>query len=134
MLTSGPVIVVQLPEQFSGTTVDEFMRDLHPLLDASRPRVVLDCSQVHSLGSDGVEMLLLCMEEAMKRDGDVKLAALSDEAVVMLELMRVDRLFEIFETSQDAANSFAAVPAEVVSETESWRLPFGSLGVFKQAS
>ena len=38
--------------------------------------------------------------------GDVKLAALSEQAAAILELTRTERLFEIFETSSDAVRSF----------------------------
>jgi hypothetical protein len=36
----------------------------------------------------------------------LKLAKLSPQAAVILELTRTDRLFEIFETSSDAVKSF----------------------------
>jgi hypothetical protein len=42
----------------------------------------------------------------MKRNGDVKLSAVSPEALEMLKLTRADRLFKIFETNADATNSF----------------------------
>jgi hypothetical protein len=54
----------------------------------------------------GVDMLLHCMAEIMKRDGELKLAAVSPQASVVLELTRTDRLFEVFETSGDAVRSF----------------------------
>jgi len=54
----------------------------------------------------GVDMLLHCMAEVMKRDGELKLAAVSPQAAVVLELTRTDRLFEVFETSGDAVRSF----------------------------
>ena len=53
-----------------------------------------------------IHMLLCCLEEAMKRDGDVKLAAVSPSARQTLELTRVDRLFEVYDTESDAVNSF----------------------------
>ena len=52
-------------------------------------------------------MLLRCMSEVHKRDGDLKLAALSPPAAVVLELTRTERLFEIYETSTDAVRSFS---------------------------
>ena len=52
-------------------------------------------------------MLLRCMSEAHKRDGDLKLATVSPAAGVVLELTRTDRLFEIYETSTDAVRSFS---------------------------
>ena len=135
MLTNGPVVVMQLPEQLNLDGVRSFLPELEPLLDCHRPRIVLDCSQVRYLDSAGVEMMLQCLEEAMKRDGDLKLAALSPESEVILELMRVARVFEAFATSEEAVRSFNAVPVEgVVPETPWVAGVFGELGVLKQAS
>jgi hypothetical protein len=64
-------------------------------------------SQVRQLDAAGIDMLLHCMSEVMKRDGDLKLAALSPQAAAVLELTRTDRLFEIYVTSTDAVRSFS---------------------------
>src|SRR5581483_6533142 len=93
MLISGPVVVMQVPEMLNARAVHNFMQELGPLLESNRPRIVLDCSQVRSIDSAGVEVLLHSLEETLKRDGDLKLAALSPEADVILELMRVARVF-----------------------------------------
>jgi anti-anti-sigma regulatory factor len=53
-----------------------------------------------------IKLLLCCLEEAIKRNGDVKLAAVPAGARSTLELTGVDRLFEIFDTNVDAVNSF----------------------------
>jgi anti-sigma B factor antagonist len=120
MSTSGPVIVMQLPEQLKREEVGPFLEELQPLLESDRPRVVLDCSQVRHMDSAGVEMLLRCMQEAMKRDGDLKLAAVSPESGVIMELMRVDRLFEVFNTPDEAVQSFQGLPAASVQQREPW--------------
>lgn len=135
MLTSGPVVVMQVPEILNVREVKNFMQELGPLLETNRPRVVLDCSQVCSMESAGVEMLLRCLEEVLKRDGDLKLAALSPEAEVILELMRVARVFETFQTCDEAVRSFHAVPADAVPQDVPWYANvFSELGVLKQAS
>lgn len=107
MLVRRPVIVMQLPEQLSATEVQNLFANLAPLLEPHRPRIVLDCSRVRSIDSAGVEMLLGCLEEAMKRDGDLKLAAVSPESKVIFDLMRVDGIFEIFATPEEAIHSFS---------------------------
>src|SRR6202022_5103226 len=93
MYTSGPVIVMQLPGHLNQREVKAFCEELQPLLETDRPRMVLDCAQVRQADSAGVEMLLHCLEAAMKRDGDLKLAAGSPELATILELRGVDRLF-----------------------------------------
>jgi len=135
MQTSGPVVVMQVPEILNVKEVHNFMQELGPLLESNRPRIVLDCSLVCSMESAGVEMLLRCLEEVLKRDGDLKLAALSREAEVILELMRVARVFETFETCEEAVRSFHVIPADAVPQDAPWYANvFNELGVLKQAS
>ena len=124
MFSKSPVIVMEAPETLNHSEAQSFLAELQPLLDSDRPRIVLDCSQIQNMDSAGIEMLLTCMGEAMKRDGDVKLASLSPAAATILELMRVDRLFEIFPSSEEATRSFQTV---VVPETEQ-TLPWYSAG------
>ncbi len=126
---------MQVPEQLTSTQVPGFFQEMEPLLESQRPRIVLDCSQVRCIDSAGVEMLLSGLEEAMKRDGDLKLADVSKEARVILELMRVDRVFEMFESCEDAVRSFHAIPADSVPQDAPWYANvFGDLGYLKQAS
>jgi hypothetical protein len=44
MHTSGPVIVMQLPERLTHMEVGKFLGELQPLFESDCLRVVLDCS------------------------------------------------------------------------------------------
>lgn len=135
MSNNRPVVVMQVPEHLNRSEVPAFSQELEPLLESHRPRIVLDCSHVRGIDSTGIEMLLNFLEEAMKRDGDLKLADVSKEAQVILELMRVDRVFEMFATCDEAVRSFNAIPVESVPQDAPWYSSvFGDLGYLKQAS
>jgi len=103
---SRPVVVKRMPEKMNLPQARAFWREVQPFVNSDRPQLVFDLSGVKQLDAAGVEVLLRCMNMAMRHDGDLKLAALSPQAEVVLELTRTDRLFEIFETSTDAARSF----------------------------
>ena len=105
--SSRPVVVKRVPERLNARTAREFLSDVETFLSIDRPQLVFDLSEVLQLDAAGVEMLLRCMSEAHKRDGDLKLASLSEQAAVVLELTRTERLFEIYETSVDAVRSFS---------------------------
>lgn len=100
------VTVTQLPETVDLRRGRLFFKDLESRINIDRPCIVLDCSPVREMDRFAIHMLLCCLEEAMKRDGDVKLAAVSPSVRKALELTKVDRLFEIYETETDAVNSF----------------------------
>lgn len=59
--------------------------------------------------------MLGCLEEAMKRNGDVKLAVLPVQAAAELQRNGARRLFDVFETTEDAVNSFHAFPATSIA-------------------
>ena len=53
-----------------------------------------------------IYLVLCCLEEAMKRNGDVRLAEVSQAARATLNATGVDRLFRIFALNADAIRSF----------------------------
>ncbi len=106
MTTAKPVMVKKLPETVGASQAQACFRELEPVLESDYPRIVFDFAAVQHFESAGVELLLRCMEEAMKRNGDLKLAGLSPQLATILEMTRVDRLFEIFDNCEDAVESF----------------------------
>ena len=107
MENNRPVVVKHIPERMNLKQARAFCREIEPILSSDRPQIVFDCSRVRQIDAAGVEMLLRCLADVVKRDGDVKLAALSPQMAVVLELTRTDRLFEIYESSSDAVLSFS---------------------------
>lgn len=100
------VTVIQLPEKLNMKEGRLFFAELQTRLRIDRPCMVLDCANVREMDKRAIHMLLCCLEEAMKRNGDVKLAAVTPSIGEILELTGVDRLFEIYETQSEAVNSF----------------------------
>lgn len=100
------VTVHEVPSQVSAADERSFLRNLQPFVETERPRLVLDCSKIQRMDKNTAHLLLSCLEEAMKRNGDVKLASLSPEARASLHLAGLKRLFEIFPTTTDAVRSF----------------------------
>lgn len=108
METSRPVVVKRVPALLNTRQARQFHDEVRPLLRIDRPQIVFDLAAVRQIDAAGIDMLLQCMTEASRRDGDLKLANLSPHAAVILELTRTDRLFEIYETATDAVKSFSS--------------------------
>lgn len=127
METSRPVVVKRMPERVNKLEARKFLQDVRPFLTADRPQLVFDLSQVKQLDVAGVEMLLKCVSEVMKRDGDLKLASLSKQALMVLELTRTDRLFEIYENSTEAARSFSGFLPNAMRPIPAYQQPAADL-------
>ncbi|HWR36465.1 MAG TPA: STAS domain-containing protein [Clostridia bacterium] len=108
METSRPVVVKRMPERLNMKNARAVLEEVKPFLESDRPQIVFDLSQVKHIDAAGVDLLLHCMAETAKRDGDLKLSSLSPQAAVVLELTRTDRLFEIYEAAADAVRSFSS--------------------------
>jgi anti-anti-sigma factor len=83
-------------------------------MNADRPSIVLDCSNVRQMDRSVIHLLLCCLEEAIKRNGDVKLSSVPVAAKTILDLTGVNRLFEVFDTNAEALISFQQRPINAV--------------------
>jgi anti-anti-sigma regulatory factor len=113
------VAVKQLPAAFNAKQRQVFLREFDDCLNIARPCIVLDCSAAGEFEGSSIRLMLSCLEEAMKRNGDVRLAAVAPEAMAVLARTGVDRLFKIFPTCAGAVESFhrpSAVPAAGADE------------------
>ena len=79
-ISSRAVVVKRMPERVNARTAREFWHEVEPVVTADQPQVVFDLSPVVQLDAAGVDLLLRCMAEVHKRDGDLKLAAPSEPA------------------------------------------------------
>jgi anti-anti-sigma factor len=114
-----------MPERMNLKQARKFWKEVQPFLNSDRPQVVFDMSQVRRIDAAGIDVLLQCMREAVKRDGDIKLAALSPHSAVVLELTRTGRLFEIYDNSTAAVKSFSSFLPNALRQLE----PQASQGV-----
>lgn len=102
-----PVVVKRIPSRLNAREARTFMVDMENVVNSDRPQLVFDCSQVVQVDAAGVETLLYCLSRAIRHDGDLKLAAVSPQMEIVLQMTRTDRLFEIYESVTDAVLSFS---------------------------
>lgn len=106
MRCEGPTVVMDLPENLDQLNCKALLDEVKPVFANRRPCLVFDGSKVRRVDRHGLELLLNCLEEAMKRNGDVKLASVSVELAIMMELTKLDRLFETYYDCDSAIESY----------------------------
>lgn len=100
------VTVKQLPETVNEEQEWAFLEEMKMSVYAERPRVVLNCSRLSVLKESTLHLLLSCLEEAMKRNGDVRLSALTKPAKAVLDAAGLGRLFKVYDSDTEAVKSF----------------------------
>lgn len=73
---------------------------------AGRTQAIIDLSRVTFVDSAGLSGLLACLQHVDKAGGDLKLCGITDEVRVLFNLIKMERIFEIFDDPQTAALAF----------------------------
>lgn len=72
---------------------------------AGSDAVAVDLSAVSYIDTSGVAALVECFQQCRKRGKQFALIAVSEKVRAVLELAWLDRVFPLFESTEDAANS-----------------------------
>ncbi|MGJ7488445.1 STAS domain-containing protein [Variovorax sp. LT2P21] len=97
-------LVIQLREEsLDASNVQVFKDEIQALLK-HHTRVVFDLEGVRFIDSSGIGALLSCMRQMRQRQGEVRLCRLSATVIALFELMRLDRVFTLCTTCEEATN------------------------------
>jgi len=69
---------------------------------------VLDMSGLSFVDSSGCGALLSCLRKVKTKAGDLKLCSVSSQIRDLFKVIRMDQIFDIFETREEAVKAFAA--------------------------
>lgn len=104
---NGPVVVLELEGRLTfGEATDKVDAALRRLIEAGERALLLDCSQVASIDSQGIKSLVSGYTSLEKRGGRLKLLRLSPRVREVLELTRLIPLMEAFDDEAAAVKSF----------------------------
>ena len=105
--TIGDIVVVLLPgETLEALITQEFTQNIEPLLEENT-KVVFDMSQIRFIDSMGCRVLLTSHKRLKDKGGGLKLCCITDPVDSLFNLMGFNRLFDIFETREEAIGAFA---------------------------
>jgi len=108
LLNENDVTVLKI-EQNRATfeTTKEFRQNLTKLIDQNKWRkLVIDMSNVEFADSSFLGSLITGLKKITSNQGDIRLFGLQAAVKTMVELTRLYRVFEIFNTKEEALNSF----------------------------
>jgi anti-sigma B factor antagonist len=89
-----------------GETLSTLRSRIQELAAAGQTKIVLDLSGVDYIDSSGLGQLVVCYTSLKKTDGGLRLANLQTRSLELMVLTKLHTVFEIFEDTTEAVNSF----------------------------
>ena len=85
---------------------EEIKERLKELLNAGETKFVINLEKVGFLSSMVIAVIVFLAKEVAQQEGIFKLCCLSSEAMGVLQLTKLDKAFDIYETEKEALFSF----------------------------
>ncbi len=104
--TDRDVVILSADGGIDSTNAEELVTELGKLVDAGSRKLVVDCSRLGFISSYGIAVLVRLHKKLAERGGDVKLAALESRVVRLIDLVGLERVFQIYPNVDAARNAF----------------------------
>ena len=102
----GDVTVVSvLTEVLDASNTEEFKTGFASILNESN-KLIFEMSHVKLIDSSGCGTLLYCQKQLNKLNGALKLCGVQETVRTLFELVRIDRVIDIFDSKEEAVKSF----------------------------
>jgi anti-anti-sigma factor len=85
---------------------DEFVGELEKAVDLGCRKLIVDCTRLSYISSYGLGVLIRLHKKLAAKGGDVKLANVSGAVPRILAMVRLDKIFEMYPTLDDARRAF----------------------------
>ena len=115
---AGSVTILELRGRLHiGAAVEELDQKLQRLVAEGRTALLLDCSQVAGIDSQGIKTLVRGVISAQRRGGKLKLLKLTPRVREVLNITHLLTVIESFDDEQTALSSFSAQAGVGASQT-----------------
>lgn len=102
----GDVKVISVPcEVLDAGTADDFKRSIAEELNDGC-NLVLDISAVEFMDSTGCGAILSCLRHVVPHGGDLRLGGVQKTVRIILELVRMHRIVDMYNTREEALASY----------------------------
>ena len=108
--TDGDILILSSDGGLNSSTSEQFIHTIEELLDSGLRKIIIDCTQLTYISSFGLSVLLRIHNRMKKHKGDVKICCVKGVIMHMLQLVRLDKHFDIYADVEQARRAFAVQP------------------------
>jgi anti-sigma B factor antagonist len=104
--TDDGVVVVGVEGQLIVGNRQELKNLVHEALERGGRKFVIDCSRTGYIDSSGLGALVSMSRKVRESGGELRIAGLNEDLRSLFELTKLDTLFQILETPEQALSGF----------------------------
>jgi len=103
------IVIFELEGKIMGTQHDNYLilDKVYEYTKENKFNMVFDFSNVDWMNSRGIGICITTATALRNRDGDLKMARLNENVESLLKKMKLLKIFEVFDTVEEAVKSFA---------------------------
>jgi len=101
-----PIIFDLKGPQLRADSTGDISEKLIRLINEGNTQVILNFETVQFVDSSFLGFLVIILKRATAKGGDIRLCSLNDQILELFKMMRLNRLFQIFSTPEEAQASF----------------------------
>lgn len=104
--TDRDVLILSADGGIDSASAEALVAELATLVEAGARKLIVDCSRIGYISSYGIAVLVRLHKKLAEGGGDVKLAALDSRVARLIELVGLERIFQIFPNVDAARDAF----------------------------
>ncbi|MBL8020669.1 MAG: STAS domain-containing protein [Leptospirales bacterium] len=101
-------VIVRLAGEIDLYNAPDLRQLLSEQIRKGNTRIVLDMNRISYVDSSGLGVLISATTEATKRGGGLKLVSLSQNVRAVIDLVRLNAMFPVYSSENDAMSAFPA--------------------------
>lgn len=103
----GDVVVLAIEGEINFNTSPDFRKAFFKVLDSKAQKIIVNLCNVAYVDSSGLATLVEAHQKVKGLGGKLKLTCLSGKVKSVFEITKLEKLFEIFSSEEDALKSFS---------------------------
>ena len=105
-LNGDKTVIFVHEERLDAHNSEDLKTEVSRIFASGSKNIIVDLKDVRFIDSSGLGVLVSGFKNASSRQGSLKLSGLQTQVKSMFELTRLHRVFDIFQTVDDAIDSF----------------------------
>jgi anti-sigma B factor antagonist len=100
------ICIISLRGDIGAETVNDFKTKIDGIINSSVKKYIMDFQDVGYLNSIGVGAVAAALKKVKKFQGNIKLINVSPSVQELFEMTRLTKVFQIFDSEEEAVRSY----------------------------